>query len=79
MPTPHISAEQGQVAPLVLMPGDPKRAARIAAEHLDGAELVSDVRGIGCEHVHPDRRREQEDRLHAHARHYSTPSRFTAR
>ena len=48
MPTPHISAEQGQVAPLVLMPGDPKRAARIAAEHLDGAELVSDVRGIGC-------------------------------
>ena len=35
--------------------------------------------GIGCEHVHPDRRREQEDRLRAHARHYSTPSRFTAR
>ena len=38
-----------------------------------------DVRGIGREHVHPDRRREQEDRLRAHARHYSTPSRFTAR
>lgn len=30
------------------MPGDPKRAARIAEQHLDGAELVSDVRGIGC-------------------------------
>lgn len=48
MATPHIAAEPGQVAPLVLMPGDPKRAARIAAEHLEGAELVSDVRGIGC-------------------------------
>ena len=48
MATPHIAAEVGQVAPLVLMPGDPKRAARIAAEHLDDAELVSDVRGIGC-------------------------------
>lgn len=48
MATPHIAAEPGQVAPLVLMPGDPRRAARIAAEHLDGVELVSDVRGIGC-------------------------------
>lgn len=48
MPTPHIAAEPGQIAPLVLMPGDPKRAARIAAEHLDDVELVSDVRGIGC-------------------------------
>lgn len=48
MPTPHISADPGQIAPLVLMPGDPKRAARIAAEHLTDAELVSDVRGIGC-------------------------------
>ena len=48
MTTPHISAEPGQIAPLVLMPGDPKRAARIAEQHLDGAELVSDVRGIGC-------------------------------
>ena len=48
MATPHIAAEPGQIAPLVLMPGDPKRAARIAAEHLEGAELVSDVRGIGC-------------------------------
>ena len=48
MATPHISAEPGQIAPLVLMPGDPRRAERIAAEHLDDAELVSDVRGIGC-------------------------------
>ncbi len=48
MATPHISAEPGQIAPLLLMPGDPKRAARIAAEYLDDAQLVSDVRGIGC-------------------------------
>ena len=48
MATPHIAAEPGQIAPLVLMPGDPKRAARIAAEHLDNAVLVSDVRGIGA-------------------------------
>ena len=32
MPTPHISAAAGEIAPLVLMPGDPRRAARIAEE-----------------------------------------------
>lgn len=48
MPTPHIAAENGQIAPLVLMPGDPKRAERIARDILDAPELVSDVRGIGC-------------------------------
>jgi purine-nucleoside phosphorylase len=46
MPTPHISATEGQIAPLVLMPGDPKRAERIAHDLLDSPELVSDVRGI---------------------------------
>jgi len=48
MATPHIAAEPGQIAPLVIMPGDPKRAARIADEHLEGVHLVSDVRGIGA-------------------------------
>ena len=48
MATPHIAAEPGEIAPLVVMPGDPKRAARIAADYLDGARLVSDVRGIGA-------------------------------
>lgn len=48
MPTPHITAQPGQIAQLMLMPGDPKRAARIASEYLDDAKLVSDVRGIGC-------------------------------
>ena len=48
MPTPHISAENGQIAPLVLMPGDPKRAERIAKDYLTTPECVSEVRGIGC-------------------------------
>ena len=48
MATPHIAAEPGAIAPLVIMPGDPKRAARIAADHFDDVTLVSDVRGIGA-------------------------------
>ncbi|MDR1999502.1 MAG: DeoD-type purine-nucleoside phosphorylase [Frankiaceae bacterium] len=46
MPTPHISAELGEIAPLVLLPGDPRRARLIAADVLDGARLVTEVRGI---------------------------------
>lgn len=48
MPTPHISATADQIAPLVLMPGDPRRAQRIAADFLTDAELVSEVRGISA-------------------------------
>jgi purine-nucleoside phosphorylase len=46
MATPHISAEPGDLAPLVLMPGDPRRARRIADEFFDDARLVTEVRGI---------------------------------
>ena len=46
MPTPHLSAADGAFAPTVLMPGDPKRAARIANKFLDNAELVTDVRAM---------------------------------
>jgi len=46
MATPHISAEPGDFAPAVLMPGDPKRAERMAAQILKDAKLVTDVRGI---------------------------------
>jgi purine-nucleoside phosphorylase len=46
MPTPHISAEAGEFAPDLLMPGDPKRAARVASELFTDAKLVTDVRGI---------------------------------
>lgn len=48
MPTPHISAPEGSIAPAVLMPGDPRRAERIANLLMPGAEKVSDVRGIGA-------------------------------
>lgn len=46
MATPHIAAEPGDFAPAVLMPGDPKRAQRIADAVLDEPRLVTDVRGM---------------------------------
>lgn len=46
MSTPHISAEKGDFAPTVLMPGDPHRSALIAKSFLSGARLVNDVRGV---------------------------------
>lgn len=46
MPTPHISAALGDIAPAVIMPGDPKRAQRIADLVLTDARQVTDVRGI---------------------------------
>ena len=46
MPTPHISAEPGDFAEIVLLPGDPLRARHIAENHLDGARLVTEVRGM---------------------------------
>lgn len=46
MATHHIGAAVGQIAPAVLMPGDPRRAERIAHLIMDDAELVTDVRGM---------------------------------
>lgn len=46
MATPHISAAPGDFAPQVLMPGDPRRARRIARDFLQDARLVTEVRGI---------------------------------
>ncbi len=46
MATPHIGAEPGAFAPDVLMPGDPRRAQRIAETVFQDAELVTEVRGI---------------------------------
>jgi purine-nucleoside phosphorylase len=42
----HIGASPGQVAPHVLMPGDPLRARWIAETFLDDAECYSEVRGM---------------------------------
>ncbi|MBO4356468.1 MAG: purine-nucleoside phosphorylase [Clostridia bacterium] len=46
MSTPHNSANKGDFAKTVLMPGDPLRSEFIAKNYLDNAELVNDVRGI---------------------------------
>lgn len=42
----HIGAEPDQVAPHVLMPGDPLRARWIAETFLEGAECYCEVRGM---------------------------------
>ena len=47
VPTPHISAQKGEFAKTVLMPGDPLRAKFIAETFLEQARLVNNVRGIG--------------------------------
>ena len=46
MPTLHNSAQKGDFAPTVLMPGDPLRAKFIADNYLTDAKLVNNVRGI---------------------------------
>lgn len=46
MPTPHIGANEGDFAKIVLMPGDSKRAEWIAKTFLKDAKLVTSIRGI---------------------------------
>ena len=42
----HIGAEPGQIAPTVLLPGDPLRARWIARTFLEDATCYSEVRGM---------------------------------
>ncbi|MCE5256916.1 MAG: purine-nucleoside phosphorylase [Spirochaetaceae bacterium] len=44
--TPHNSAKAGEIAPFVLMPGDPLRAQHIAETRLKGARRISEVRNM---------------------------------
>lgn len=46
MATPHINAEMGDFADVVLMPGDPLRAKYIAETYLDDVKQVCDVRNM---------------------------------
>ena len=46
MPTPHISADKGDFAPSILLPGDPLRAKHIAENFLDDARQVNSVRNM---------------------------------
>ena len=46
--TPHNSAKYGEIAKIVLMPGDPLRAKWIAENFLTNPVLVNQVRGMYC-------------------------------
>lgn len=46
MATPHINAEMGDFADVVLMPGDPLRAKHIAENFLTDSRQVNNVRGM---------------------------------
>lgn len=46
MPTPHNAAEKGQIAPVVLMPGDPLRAKFVADTYLEDVHLFTQVRNM---------------------------------
>lgn len=44
--TAHINADKKDIAPIVIMPGDPRRATFIAENFLDDYKLVTNVRNI---------------------------------
>jgi purine-nucleoside phosphorylase len=46
MATPHNSASPSEIAPVVLMPGDPLRAEYVAQNYLDNAVRVTAVRNM---------------------------------
>ena len=46
MSTPHNSAERGDIAKLVLMPGDPLRAKVVAETYLENPVQINSVRGM---------------------------------
>ena len=45
-PTPHNEAVEGQIAPFVLMPGDPLRAKHLAETYLEDVEQFNGVRNM---------------------------------
>lgn len=46
MSTPHNAAQKGQIASIVLMPGDPLRAQFISENFLEDAQCITSVRGM---------------------------------
>ena len=46
MPTPHIESKKEEIANIVLMPGDCRRAKYIADNFLEQVSLVNEVRGM---------------------------------
>ena len=45
-PTPHIGAKKGEIAPFVIMAGDPLRAKFMADHYLENPVLFNNVRGM---------------------------------
>ncbi len=48
MPTVHIESNRGDIAKVVLMPGDPKRSEYIAKKFLKDYKLINSVRGMNA-------------------------------
>jgi len=46
VPTAHIQANKGDIAPVVLLPGDPLRAKYIAQTYLENPQCYNEVRGM---------------------------------
>ena len=46
VPTPHIAAKEGEIAPSILLPGDPLRAKYIAETYLENPRQVNAVRNM---------------------------------
>jgi len=46
MATPHNNAKKGDIAKIVIMPGDPLRAKYIAENFLDNVKMFTDVRNV---------------------------------
>ena len=44
--TPHNAAKSGEIAPFVLMPGDPLRAKHVAETYLEKVRQFSGVRNM---------------------------------
>ncbi len=45
-PTPHIGAKKGEIAPFVIMAGDPLRVQFMAEHYLENPVLFNKVRGM---------------------------------
>jgi len=45
-PTPHIGAKYGEIAPVVIMAGDPLRAKMMAERYLENPVMYNQVRGM---------------------------------
>ncbi len=46
VPTPHINAAEGEIAPKMLMPGDPLRAKFIAENYLTEVKCYNEIRNM---------------------------------